>query len=143
MKTAVKFRDLQINKIVSNDTNLIFPIPYEKGYLHMSYCSKLSPTPRRNKGNMIKIATQQTFFDRIKNFPQKCINASGLDVVPLFSFLLSCLSMIWLVNSHFDLQFFHPVWTWKQAGCGCSHLKTKIEPNFSGQGEVLEIRVLR
>ena len=33
VKTAVKFRNLQISKILNTDTNIIFPVPFKVTYM--------------------------------------------------------------------------------------------------------------
>ena len=36
-KVAVKFRNLQINKILKTDTNGIFPVPFKVMYISLRY----------------------------------------------------------------------------------------------------------
>ena len=39
VETAVKFRSLQISKILNTDTNRIFPVPFKVMYTSLSYTS--------------------------------------------------------------------------------------------------------
>ena len=64
MKTAVKFRNLMINKILSTDTNKLFPISFKAIYISLRY----TQFEKQFRSNYIRLLV----WEDTKIFLNKC-----------------------------------------------------------------------